>query len=127
MKKLKIAPNTTMMNEEEFKAWLKDKICYHHNVHWIQKWIPHDVRKQGISLTNSLLRYIPYSNFFMEKKYVLKRDEYSGYSEECLGCYTKTRNGKKYEKFIYELPRWTVTRTQLKDGTPKFYVTYRRG
>jgi len=92
-----------VMTTEQFREFMKDKILYHHNVHWIEIW-------KGSS---PIEEYIPCDEFILPNNLTLKRYGYAGYSERCLG--TQTTEGKSY----WEYKRWRAT---ISDKNGKIYV-----
>lgn len=82
------------MKRDEFIKFISDKTCYRQEVGWLSK------------CTSDLTAYIPHDGFFLESKY--KLGQYKDY-EKCFNHSVIERNGKPFNKSIYDLPRWKIT------------------
>lgn len=82
-----------VFSPEQFREFMEDKICYHHQCFWIEIW-------------NGLLpieKYIPCKEFILSNTIKLKRYSYKGYSEKCLDIISI--EGKSYWEYIH----WRAT------------------
>ena len=105
MRKLKIAPNTTVMNLKEVQKFLKTKDVYSSSVNWIEKW------KNPIFKKNGKFDYFPYRGFTIKKGIKLKRHSY--YTGNNSFDW-ETQSGKS----IFSLRRFVI-----KESKGKFFVT----